>query len=464
MVLLAAAVGLGIAFGLLVRFETRAIWVVGLSVPQLFLLSPEIVSFSGVLTLTSALGFLSDKPSWDRRFGGFLASFIALAALAVLWSPDVTRAIAWIIGLLQLLIAFLYVKTLRERLPHRLPRVFDVLGVAVVVEAGLTAVFRISPDLESQFLHSYWAVMTNGPGRMAAFFTVSPDNVRDVEKAGGLYLNGNTASLYLGMAGLLFVAAFSLYRRRSYIIVALTAYIGVFFTGSKTAMLLGVLVPLFVVVILRLSKSPIYVLPVMLTLPAASYIASAQLTHLFPAFAADSEFTFGIRTLLWQAAGDLFSEHPVLGLGFGGWFIEIGKYSNSLVAARYPPHNIFIQIWSDMGLAAALLLVAFIVVVVLDHSRLLAARPSARVMTAVSLGAFAWLLLHGMADTIQFWGDNRIAVLLAIFLGLLAAERERALILTTNFRGSLQLRIGRHLMLPCAIHRRLTSPCFGPVS
>ncbi|NJP30804.1 O-antigen ligase family protein [Micromonospora thermarum] len=426
MILLAAAAGFGIAFALLARFETRAIWIVGLSVPQLFLLSPEIITFSAVVTLTSALGFVSDRPSWDRRYGRFLVAFIALAVLAILWSPDVTRAVAWIIGMLQLLIVFIYVKTLRQRLPQRLPRVFDVLGVAVVIEAGLTAVFRVSPELESRFLHSYWAVLVNGPGKMAAYFTTSPDNVRDVEKAGGLYLNGNTASLYLGMASFLFLCAFTLYKRRRYVLVALAAYLGVFSTGSKTAMILGLLLPVFVVSLIRLAKSPSYLLPILVALPAVAYLAFSQVTRLFPTFAADSDFTFGIREMLWRAAADMFSEHPMLGLGFGGWFIEIAKYSNSLVAERYPPHNIFIQIWSDMGLGAALLLVAFVVVVVLDHYRLLSTRPGARVTAAVSLGAFAWLILHGMADTINFWGDNRIAVLLAFFLGLLAAELERA--------------------------------------
>src|SRR5690606_27941419 len=125
--------------------------------------------------------------------------------------------------------------------------------------------------------------------------------------------------------------------------------------------------------------------------------------------------------------------------GFGNWRFHIVEewyhYFPGIAPQVWPPHNIFLQAWTNAGLFSLLIVIALMVLpLVASLRRMGEARGSALLgREAVARGAvfvaLAWVFLHGMADTTNYAGDNHTLPFVALLTALafvVPVKKERA--------------------------------------
>jgi O-antigen ligase len=129
--------------------------------------------------------------------------------------------------------------------------------------------------------------------------------------------------------------------------------------------------------------------------------------------------TVSTRWVIWDIGVRLFAEHPLLGLGYGGWGPAFQQASGNVLGRSFPPHNFVLQAWADGGALSALLVLAFVAAVVRSlWRRVRFAEPQDVTDWALVAAGFAWLWLHGLGDATAFFGDIRTVTLVGVLLGL----------------------------------------------
>ena len=191
----------------------------------------------------------------------------------------------------------------------------------ILLQCALVIVFRVDPHIEREFLRSPLLSLSAGEVAARGLFRGSPNNVLDADKAGGLLVNGNTASMVMGVAACLALWQWSRSRRRSDLAVAAVALVAVAFTGSKTGIVLAV-ATLGVVLFSRLLVRSAAVF-VAVTVTVVLCVGAAVLTVGDLSWTGDvrreSALTLGIRQHIWHAAWQFFQSAPLTGLTPGGW-------------------------------------------------------------------------------------------------------------------------------------------------
>ncbi|MCP3420921.1 O-antigen ligase family protein [Nocardioides pinisoli] len=344
-----------------------------------------------------------------------IAGLVAASLLAIVWSLDAEQAVIVGARLVMFVGGLLVVwRALDERV-NALSIVADASLLWVALQSVLTVAFRLDPSVEAAFYASPAMVPLLGSTGLALTGEAA-NNVIDPEKAGGLIVNGNAASLLLGISAVSLLAANAVGPRIRFRLVGLTAFAAVFFTGSKTGAVLAVIVPLVVVALRRAARSRSGRRELVVLAPFAAIAAillPTVLQRVFPVFSTKSEFSFDTRMRLWGAALDLFRENPILGLGFGGWKPAMERL---IGRSDWPPHNVVISAWADAGLVAAALTVAFIAITLgLGLRRLMLVPESPGDLTARcwAWSGMLWVFSHGMGDNTSVYGEPRSLMLAA---------------------------------------------------
>ncbi|PRC43141.1 hypothetical protein C6A85_000000106875, partial [Mycobacterium sp. ITM-2017-0098] len=409
--------------------RVRLIGVAVLLVPQLYL--PGLpVSLAVLWTLlTCAIGLMErGRSRADSPLVVISGLILAAAAVSFLWAlPSGIRP-----GVVTIFFELVFVLWLREVivLARDDPGLLDTILLwaipGVALQSVLTIVFRVSPTIENEFLHSQLAWLTVGPAAQH-LFTDAANNVLDPGRSGGFFVNTNVASLFGAVAALLlFIAARRTMHRWLYLFAGLSLA-GSVFTGSKSFLVIGASLAVVILVLPRMLKgsAALVALPIALLLPLAFSSLIGFLERVFPTFYAKAQGSYGIRDDLWTRAAQMFQESPVLGLGFGGWTEKVGRVGSTFVL---PPHNTFVATWANSGIIALALVVVFMVAAIVFGFRVATAQPTLRDRrTAVfALCAIGWTFLHGMADNTGVYGDEQSMILVAVAFGYLyAMSRDR---------------------------------------
>ena len=148
---------------------------------------------------------------------------------------------------------------------------------------------------------------------------------------------------------------------------------------------------------------------------AGDRVAAVLAQHVWRTWTVENRFTLYARAL------QLFSEHPLLGLGVGG-FNDLNTWAMEGRGGHIPVHNTYLWAFVDLGIVGGLLLAGLIVGAIWCCARAAARRtasPGAGVV-AGGLGAMAAfnLFVDGFYQR-HFW------VLMACALGLPAVRRVR---------------------------------------
>ena len=460
-----------------VAFRIRSRWLLAatlmLGVVQLF--GP--FGFTSVALLTTCT--LLPVAVWRRRedlrdlrspttiWALLLAALAAWQVVSVLWSAKLGSAGYGVIFTVALLTAYLLARDVVERDAGGIPSAIAAASPFVIVSAIFVIVFRISPTLEASYLLSPIARLFSEPdvalvtrseidialdplrslgvfvdvsmapgaagGLLAGLFDSTTltnfQNVLDPTKAGGVFLNGNTASLFFAVTAC--VSAWAMMKARLRVLHAVTAVASIaaiIATGSKTALLLLVGLPLLALLIAFAVRRPRAGAITGSALVAAGVVGAGTIVALKPDIVGSG--TMGDRFTLWRMVADSFPDHWLLGFGFGNWREHIvdqwTSYFPGVATQIWPPHNFILQAWVDAGIVALVLTLAISVLTLVGSLRRIGEARGDALFSARSVGtglvfvALAWVLLHGMADTTFFAGDNHtlpfVAVLSAVAL------------------------------------------------
>ena len=134
----------------------------------------------------------------------WLSIFAFGCLVAGLWSPDPALAVKTSVKLVGILIVALTVATTSERTRSQ---AVLVLGVSAAVLAVAVVLFRLFPILEIGFWLSPVASFTIDPDILVGLRERTVNlNVLSYNRAGGVFSNANSASLFFGLVLFLLLA------------------------------------------------------------------------------------------------------------------------------------------------------------------------------------------------------------------------------------------------------------------
>jgi O-antigen ligase len=402
----------------------RLIGVALLLIPQLYL--PGLPASLAVLwTLITCLAGLiaRGRSRADSPLVVIMGLFLTVTAVSLLWAvptaisdgvETVVRGVVFLLWLREVIV-------LAKDEPGLLDTIVLWTVPGVAVQSVLSIVFQVSPASEDRFLHSGSVAVITGP-RVEHLYSDMPNNVIAATKSGGVFLNGNVASLFGGIAALMLIIAARRTTHRWLHLFAALSVAGSAFTGSKSVLIVGTgcaVVTLFLPHMLK-GRAALVGLPIVLLVPLMYFVVTEFLEGVAPTFYAAADRSFSGREELWTRAGQMFQESPVLGLGFGGWLEQVGKVG---WRTDLPPHNLIVAAWASSGIVAAVLAIVFMVAAIAFGLRVAAAQSTVRDRrTAVlALSAIVWVFSHGMADNTTVYGETRSMILVGLAFGYLYA-------------------------------------------
>lgn len=399
---------------LAVMFTGRREWFSSIGA-ALFFVSPVV---GRVLSATPAnywqavaAPFLLRK-NWDLLRHPVVLSFLALGlwnGLVSLWSEQRIDAISN--GVRQMAIALfiagMFAMFRRDR--GTLTTTLKWLAPLLIIQSIATTVFIVSPAAELAYLSSPLAVPLIGTDAAGIATGETNQNVESVTKAGGLlFLNGNRASMVMGVGAMTYFGLAVSTRKRWAWIVAGIATVGTVATLSKTGLALAVLAP-FAVMVLRILVKRGSAATVALILGGA--LAAVALLGAAVLFASGRSATLEKallpRTRLWGAAVDLWLQAPVQGNGYGAWEAWWYEVAYQWGINRYwPPHNAFLAEAARGGAIGVLLLIVICVAIIRQILRDVRTvnSPRERTIAALCLYAFLWAVFHCLGDNTDVWG------------------------------------------------------------
>ncbi|MCK6079109.1 O-antigen ligase family protein [Microbacterium sp. EYE_5] len=307
----------------------------------------------------------------------------------------------------------------------------------VVAQALLIISFRAFPALEETYLRSSIARVLSEPG-VDVLYAGGYENVLDPGKAGGLLLNGNTASLLMALCACVLLAAAlgEAAVNRTFVGIAGLALVASVATGSKTPLVLGLVLPVIVLVLLVALRRPRRGLSMGAGVAILAALVLGAVWWVRPSTFDEAVRTTQERFVLWGLVFEQVPQHPFFGLGFGNWRqLMVDRVVNNPQLAGdptlrvLPPHNLLLQAWVDAGIVSFLLtaVLAILPIVIVIHS--LVAAKSEPILSKVNLArcsvllGLCWTFLHGMTDTTIFSGDNHTLGWYGVLVGLALALR-----------------------------------------
>lgn len=407
------------------RVQAAALLV--LALPQIYLLPKDSsdVSLSTFLTILLAIGVLirflrrpTRRPFPDMMLFGTLGLLLGLRVIAVAWSPEPSAALQPVV----LLGSFLVVLLLMLDAVPLLKYIERLYWPFVGLEIFLVVLFRFAPGVEGwhlRHLGGYFA----GQNAVAALFDLKNNNVFDPAKAGGVFVNANVAAMFLGVNGLAALAVYAVTRTRWVGVLGAVSILSVLVTGSKSAAVLAVTLPVLAVGAIHLSRS---------TMPAR------QRYRLFGGIAAAAAAAVGVmlaigalrralvnafvgRTEIWGFGAESFAKKPIQGLGFGGWDAGFPAYAQAHHLYRsFPPHNLLLATWAATGIPGLILTLAFLVLAFRVIYRALSGRvPVDKRFAAFAGAAIAWIFIQGMGENTDVFGEIHLIPIVALLYVLL---------------------------------------------
>ncbi len=238
-----------------------------------------------------------------------------------------------------------------------------------------------------------------------------------------VYGSPNNAALYLGRALplLLAVVAFARSRRRrmTYAVFVFPVAMGLLFSFSRAAILIGVPFSLLALGILAGGRWRW----IALGLIVAAIVAAIPLlgTPRFSGVLNPRAGTFFFRMQLWHASLKMFHDHPWIGVGPDNFLYQYRARYILPSAWQEPnlshPHNILLTFATRLGLPG---LVAGLWIHLAFWNHALPLRgswnPDHRALGLGLMGAMAYGFAHGLVDASFFFVDLAIASLLALCL------------------------------------------------
>jgi O-antigen ligase len=346
--------------------------------------------------------------------GAFLAAVLLVGAalFSVGWSPSTQLALQSAFYFAQIAALVLAGSALAGRRADLLLFVRSWV-VAAACDALLVVFFRVRPSAEIDWLQSDLAQLFVNPRTLTALFEDNPNNVLDPAKSGAFFVNANAGSAFLGVALMASLFLYHNTRDRRWLAIAVLDAVAVAASGSSAGLLI-LSVALAVIVLRKAIWSKVWccLVPLIVLVTAWGFVL------LVPAVW--KETSVWDRLTLWQIAYRAIQEHPLQGLGFGGWDIYAEPSFDAIGSTTYPPHNLLLYTWVQMGVLGLAATLFFY------HRAIVALRRTDMPGRGYIVGAVLWCVVYSMGDNTQVLNDTHSASLLAVLIGVGAVGRRSA--------------------------------------
>lgn len=368
-----------------------------------------------------------------------ILGIVVLYTVSLMWSPKPEMGLQPIGYFLQFLVIFSAVLTEGRRDEAAIYALLKVTIAFGLVQALSVIIFRIMPGLKLEFYLSSFAKSFISPNSLKMMFLKGQDNVLNPTKSAGMLgVNANFSATYFGI--LTFIAlGLALQCRSKWLALVSLFLLGTIpFVGSKAGLVLAAVMPLLALRAVTRhygrwrSQLRLVTLAVMLVAatawlgPKAFKAREAGIYQAVGALLSRSEVTLSTREKIWAFAPQAFARHPFFGQGFGGWQQSIVPYARKVgLSQAFPPHNTIIYLWSQGGLLAALLGLAFMYQVMkLGWHQLRDSAASAFGLSMALTFGFAWTFVQGMGTNFGLLGEIHMSPILACLLALGYLQRK----------------------------------------
>lgn len=347
---------------------------------------------------------------WPSRL---VIALLAVQTLSLCWSSDLSqgvRVVAFTLPFLTVLAATVAVVGEQEDMARVL---LEGMIACALVEALLVVVMHLVPRWEAWFISSRIARVFISPN------SFSTGNMQ-VPNWSGVLINPNAAAGYLGMSSFVAMATAVHYRSWWTGLVGGLLAVAVWFTGSEAGIIL-----MFLLYGIWGAVLTCRVKDIRLRRWGACLLVCCGVLALWLGNPAAARGSFDVRWRIWQYAVPAFREHPLMGLGFGGWQEFFPAYAAKAgVPSRFPPHNTLIYLWSQSGMFAVVLGVGFMASVLLEVWRMRTVR-SWRFFVAPSGLALLWYFTQQMGTNWGLLQERHMVPLVALLLGIVHTVNRR---------------------------------------
>ncbi len=197
-----------------------------------------------------------------------------------------------------------------------------------------------------------------------------------------------------------------------YLAQVLIAIICLFMTNSRGSMV-GLFIAIAIFIILAEKRLIIFGVVAMLALP---FIMPQSIWSRIMSIASMSDSSSLYRISIYKASINMIRDFVITGIGVGSFNLVYPIYSFN-AAYAYHSHNIFLQVFIEMGIIGFSVFVGIIILYI--QKMYYGVRNSLnknRYIGAVILGGFVGFLIQGFAD--YLWFDYRIILLFWMIVGL----------------------------------------------
>src|SRR6185503_15816807 len=337
-----------------------------------FAVPPSVVGPALVLLTAAVASAFTQVPVLSLEQPGLRIPGVpvTLATDYLVLQNRVTAAIGFAAGV----VLFLLAADICGRNAERRDRVL-VMMVAGAAGAGLLNVVRL---VTAAMRREHAA---------AALWTYAMQSRINVQ-----YPDWNAAGSHFAMMLVVTLALALTARRRSYLVPLILIGAGLWLTGSRTAMA-AVLVAAVGVIILRQGPGRQRTI---VALCAVATIAAVALAGWwwYPATRNDpAAFSLRTRLILWEAGIRMARDHPLFGVGIGGYWEFSHDYApaflDSFWRSHENAHNYFIQLLAELGIPG---LMVFVGVIGASLRSAWAPAAAARMSPVWTAGLIAYLL------------------------------------------------------------------------
>lgn len=377
-----------------------------------------ILAYAGMPTLRVRLA--------DRDIGRLFLAYAAVTVVSGLWSPDFG---AWANGMAYGFLfycAFFLSRSFADSAP--VERILNAFLLFASLNAVMVIVFRLSPGIEDVFFASSLRNVFSNP-KLVANYELFVPNTYDPDKAGGVFGNANTGSAFSLMCVGITIATMGTRKHLANGILFVLFSLATVMSGSKSAVMIyaAAISILGFLVFLRVPSAHLRLILLSVTGTVAT-LATIVAIVFFDSIGS-SEFSQNVsqtseyRMLLWRVARLTFPDHPIRGLGFGGWYDVLANYAATGVNIAWPPHNSLVMAWAESGIFAPILLV-WIFWRILSRLIRHAAQDEERRPALGALFALGCVSGMSMGDTFPLFGNQNMAVPLGILIAYAVTDRK----------------------------------------
>jgi hypothetical protein len=373
----------------------------------------------------AALKFLYIKLLKCRPFVYLSLLFIIILSSS-LWSIETKELIkksVWIA------IAFsLFCFTYKTSLLHKklVLKYITIYFYFLMAASTAIIIFRFCPNIDLAFLKIFISKISINPNILHDIHQ-NPSTYQHpvLSSVGGFFPNPNVAGAYLGINYFIARSLYKINNEKKYLLFCIIIATSLYATGSQVALLIWLILNFSIFCLCKKTRfARILTWSICLFLICGSMIFLIIYNWAFGLNINRFMPSIILRMEMFDFAYSKFSSHWLLGFGFGGWKGEIA--SCETIYHLDAPHNTLLALWGNSGIIATLAGLLFIYSILRFGYRLTGIQNMElnRLGYGVIL-SFLFYFIQGMSENYGLIGNERMCVILFIFLGYVYAQEKQ---------------------------------------